>query len=76
MDKEFLRQIDSVHELVPSEKLEDETLICECFCVSAGDIRKTCLNEVDLELLQNRFNLGHGCQGCLKSIDSWSNKIF
>jgi NAD(P)H-nitrite reductase large subunit len=76
MDKEFLRQIDSLDELLPAEKLEDEILICECFCVSAGDIRKICSQEVDLQLLQVRFNLGQGCHSCLKNSDNWVNKIF
>lgn len=81
MDREFLRQIDQVSELIsdlPGEKLDDEVLICECFCVSVADIRRTCAEaqKVDIRLLQERLSLGHGCQSCLKSQDSWVNKIF
>jgi NAD(P)H-nitrite reductase large subunit len=79
MDKEFLRQIDHVDELIPStEKLDDDVLICECFCVDVGDIREVCqsLKAFDLKTVQNSFNLGHGCQGCIKKIDTWVNKIF
>ena len=78
MDKEFLRLMDNVDELIarPADKLDDETLICECFCVSAGDIRELCSTEVDLDLLKERLNLGGGCQTCIKNKDSWIKKIF
>jgi NAD(P)H-nitrite reductase large subunit len=78
-DSEFLTQIDQVDELISStDKLDDETLICECFCVNVADIRQLCdeHKELDLEKVQSEFNLGQGCQGCLKRIDSWVNKIF
>lgn len=78
MDKDFLRLIESVGELIPqpAEKLDDETLICECFCVSVKDIREICTNHVDLDLLQDQFQLGQGCQSCLKRKDSWIHNIF
>jgi NAD(P)H-nitrite reductase large subunit len=81
MDKEFLSQIDQVKELLPdetNEKLQEDVLICECFCVSVQDIREACqeLNKVNLDLLKKEFHLGQGCQGCLKRIDSWQYKIF
>lgn len=78
MDKEFLRLIETVDELIPRpiEKLDDEALICECFCVSAGDIRDVCSKEIDLDLLKDRLNLGSGCQSCLKRKDDWIDKIF
>jgi NAD(P)H-nitrite reductase large subunit len=80
MDKEFLIQIDRVEELLTprTAKLDDEVLICECFCVSVGDIREACkeLGAFDLKTVQDNFSLGHGCQSCLKQIDSWANKIF
>lgn len=80
MDKEFLSQIDRVEELLSPalEKLEDEALICECFCVSAGDIREVCasIGRFDLELVQNNLKLGHGCQSCLRSIESWQSRLF
>jgi NAD(P)H-nitrite reductase large subunit len=80
MDKEFFSQIDLVADLLAteSEKLADDFLICECFCVSAGDIREICANlgHFDLQTVQDNFSLGHGCQSCLKDIDSWAQKIF
>ncbi len=78
MDKDFLRLMETVDELItrPTEKLEDEVLICECFCVSAGDIRELCTTSVDLDLLKDHFNMGQGCQTCIKNKNSWINKIF
>jgi len=79
MDKEILSQINTVDELISSiEKLDDEVLICECFCVNVGDIREIChsLRVFDLKKVQDEFNLGNGCQNCLKQIDTWVNKIF
>jgi NAD(P)H-nitrite reductase large subunit len=80
MDKEFFRQIDKVDELISDrpQPLGDEALICECFCVNAGDIRKTCseLARVDLDTLRTEFGLGTGCQGCLKRKDFWLDRIF
>jgi NAD(P)H-nitrite reductase large subunit len=81
MDREILRQIDQVEELLEPyqpEKIDDEVLVCECFCVSAADIRQT-LDEakvVDLDLLQKHFSLGLGCGSCLKKKDYWIDKIF
>ena len=80
MDKEFLSQIDRVEELLTpqAEKLDDEVLICECFCVSVGDIREACKEHgsFDLKTVQDNFSLGLGCQSCIKQIDSWAHKIF
>lgn len=78
MDKEFLRLIDSVDELIPRtiEKLDNDLLICECFCVSVQDIRDVCETHVDLDLLKDKLNMGAGCQSCIKRKDDWINKIF
>lgn len=81
MDKEFLRQIDQADELLAQslpEKLADETLICECFCVNVRDIREACAGqgEVDLDLLRRKFSMGEGCQSCMKAASEWVNKIF
>lgn len=81
MDKDFLNQIDNVGELLANlqdEKLDEEVLICECFCVNVRDIREMFADTgvVDLEVLQSRLDLGKGCQSCLKSKDSWIDKIF
>jgi NAD(P)H-nitrite reductase large subunit len=80
MDKEFFRQIDKLDELIdsdPPEKLDDELLICECFCVSVADIRNACSEsqKVDLETLKS-LGLGQGCQSCLKRSEYWIDKIF
>lgn len=82
MDKEFLRQIDQVSELISDQRaldeLADETLICECFCVSVGDIRNICRNEqrVDLALLKTTLGMGTGCGSCIKNKDYWIDRIF
>jgi NAD(P)H-nitrite reductase large subunit len=78
MDEEFLSQIDRLQDLIPETKLDDEVLICECFCVSVGDIRSACANEkrVDLVKLQAEFGLGTGCQSCTKRIETWVHNIF
>ena len=80
MDKEFFGQIDLVADLVATETtlLDDDFLICECFCVSAGDIRDACADDKCFELkkVQDYYSLGLGCQGCMREIDNWANKIF
>ena len=79
MDKDFLSQIDRVDELISStEKLDNEILICECFCVNVADIREACRENgaFDLETMQRDFSMGLGCTSCMKHIDSWVNKIF
>jgi NAD(P)H-nitrite reductase large subunit len=81
MDKEFLRQVDQADEFLTQnlpEKLADEVLICECFCVNVRDIREAChdLGKVDLTVLKHRFSMGEGCGGCVKAAPEWVNKIF
>jgi hypothetical protein len=60
------------------ELIDDNTLICECMCFSAGDIRKKFDNSkiVDLEILVNDRCVGHGCSSCVKSFAQWKDKIF
>lgn len=81
MDKEFFRQIDQVSELLDestAELLDDEVLICECFCVNVGDIREVCGHDgkVDLNTLAAVYGLGTGCQTCIKRKDLWIDRIF
>jgi NAD(P)H-nitrite reductase large subunit len=80
LDPEFLKDIEQVDDYLPAEpdKLDDDVLICECFCVSVRDIRLEFegIGEVSVQQLQDRFSLGQGCQSCLKRIDSWIHKIF
>ncbi len=76
MDKEFLRQVDQASELltqVASEKLSDDVLICECFCVNVRDIREACSGTGEV---RERFSLGEGCKGCVKAAPDWIDKIF
>jgi len=79
MDKEFLGEIDQVSDLIPTKDLlEDELLICECFCVSVADIRELCSTDevVDLELLNKTYGMGDGCKTCLSKLNTWINKIY
>ena len=77
MDKDFLHLIDSMNELIPQniEKLGDDDLICECFCVSTGMIREVCPDNIDLNLLGQRLNLGNGCRSCIKRKEDWIYRI-
>lgn len=58
--------------------LAEDTLICECYCVSVLDIRRACAEtrSVDIELLKVNFGLGTGCGQCIKDLASWKNLIF
>ena len=58
--------------------IDDDVLICECMCVSAGDIRKKFINSqvVDLDVLKNDLRVGQGCSSCVKSFAQWKDKIF
>ncbi len=78
MDKEFLSQIDGLGELIPDPKLENEIIICECFCVNVADIRELCADQkqVDVNLLESTYSFGQGCQSCVKKIESWVHNIF
>ncbi len=77
MNKELLHEIDNITEILPepAKKLAGDVLICECFCVSVNDIRQAC-KVFDLQIVQDDLQLGHGCQSCLRGIDSWVDKIF
>ena len=81
MDKEFLRQVEQASELltqVASEKMHDDVLICECFCVNVRDIREACsgTGEVNLAVLRDRFSMGEGCKSCVKAAPEWMYKVF
>lgn len=58
--------------------LAEETLICECYCVSVLDIKQTCseTRSVDVELLRQTFGMGTGCGQCLRDIADWKNLVF
>lgn len=79
MDKELLAEIDQLNDLLPNkELLEDELLICECFCVSVADIRALCQEDmkVDLDLLNKTYGMGDGCKSCVGKVNTWINKIY
>lgn len=78
-DNEFDNfEIDILRAEKPLETIADEILICECMCVSAGDIRDLFKNSqvVDLKILKEEFCVGQGCSSCIKSFDQWREKIF
>ncbi|MCO4753629.1 MAG: (2Fe-2S)-binding protein [Bacteriovoracaceae bacterium] len=58
----------------------DSFLVCECKCVSIGDIKEALtignIHTVDLDYLKEQLGLGSGCSSCLKDFKSWSSKIF
>ena len=60
--------------------IDDEVLICECMCISAGEIRRFLsenqLADVDLETLKRELNLGRGCGSCMKRFSQWKEKIY
>jgi hypothetical protein len=77
MDEEILVLMDSLGEFIPEviEKLAEDDLICECFCVNAAMVREICPNHIDLTLLREKLNLGNGCQDCLKRKEDWINRV-
>lgn len=80
MDKDELEALIALREHQESSSSEVSFLICECECISNRDIENYLvsknINFVDLDMLRKDLKLGSGCTSCLKSFDSWSNKIF
>jgi NAD(P)H-nitrite reductase large subunit len=77
--EEILTAIENLHDFTEpnsNKKLDDEVIICECFCVNVADIRRIQKNEVNIESLKKSFGLGNGCSSCLKTTHKWKNKIF
>ncbi len=77
LDKEWREAQEALRELnAPS--LSEEALICECYCVSVGDIREAFKDsrKVDVSLLTSRFGLGTGCGKCLRESENWIKLIF
>jgi NAD(P)H-nitrite reductase large subunit len=77
METSFYHLMDNLEELLPEtpSKLDDDCLICECFCVSVKDIRDLRLETLEFEVLKEKLSLGEGCQSCLKRKEDWINKI-
>ena len=87
MDAEELEALQELRELQAKGEsdrnqklLADEVLICECKCVSVGEIREALntgnIKTVDLDYLKKRLGLGSGCSSCLKNFESWKSGIF
>ncbi|HLW58050.1 MAG TPA: (2Fe-2S)-binding protein [Bacteriovoracaceae bacterium] len=77
-EEEFIQLIDEIGDLLsPNDLLDDDILICECFCVNVADIRHLFQDSktVDLDALAKAYGLGQGCQSCLKRKD-WIDRIF
>jgi NAD(P)H-nitrite reductase large subunit len=74
MKNDFERQIDQWRDIAicDNTNLSNEVLICECFCVSVGDIRKcfSSVEDFDAKVLEEKFGFSTGCSSCLKDIDS------
>lgn len=79
MDNDFFKDIDNYLDLEPQmvDKLPDDTLICECFCVSVADIRSLTegTKDIDLSFLKQQTSMGSSCKSCIKSFKSWVDKI-
>lgn len=75
---DIYNEIDNFRDLIDSNNLlNDETLLCECLCVSAGDLRQNFTpNTFILETLNSWQGMGTGCGQCLKNFENWKNKIF
>jgi bacterioferritin-associated ferredoxin len=57
-------------------KLDEDTLICECMCISVKDIRDLIKkDEISLSILSKELKLGSGCSSCFKSFNQWKDKI-
>ncbi|MBC74838.1 MAG: hypothetical protein CME64_02365 [Halobacteriovoraceae bacterium] len=81
MDKEELEALLELREIQETKDgLNDNSLICECNCLSKRDIKEALilgnLQTVELDFLKERLGLGSGCSSCIKNFDSWSKKIF
>lgn len=81
MDYEELKMLEEARLQTESsdkqeEAISDDVLICECMCISMGDIREFCKeNEAKLSNLSRELGLGTGCSSCSKSFDQWKDKI-
>ena len=58
------------------KKLDENTLICECMCISVKDIRDFIKeDEINLSILSKELKLGSGCSSCFKSFNQWKDRI-
>ena len=78
LEEELLNQAREMLEKKSQEKLADDELICECMCVSAGDIRNFTREKkenLSLEKLKSELKLGSGCSSCTKTYYEWREKL-
>jgi NAD(P)H-nitrite reductase large subunit len=75
LDKDISEAQNALQEWKHSS-LPRETVICECYCVSVGDVLDICPQALDLELLAERFGLGTGCKSCLKDMPRWHSLLY
>ncbi len=80
MDVEQDKLLDEARAILDSTakdlKMSDDYLICECMCVSAGEIRELLREkEFSLDLLRQKFKLGSGCSSCLKTMPQWRERL-
>lgn len=73
--------IEAIHQWRAGESkniLTDDTLICECMCISVADIKELFKDtkDVDLKILQEQLSVGQGCSTCLRDFRHWKDKIF
>lgn len=83
MNAEELEALKELREFQSSQSqktADEDFLVCECKCVSVGDIREALktgkIKQVDLNYLKKHLGLGSGCSSCLKDFNSWKSKIF
>jgi len=76
--EESLESVDLDLDQINDYGLHDDVIICECFCVNAGDIRKMfdAEKQIDFTKLKSVFGFGEGCKSCLKNQEYWKNNIF
>ena len=78
-DEELLSEARSIVSSNTEKTRSNESdLICECKCITVGDIREFIKEKnisLDLEELKSGLTLGSGCSTCTKNFDDWKSKI-
>ena len=82
--KQYSDLLEEYSELVSTKEecLVNNELICECFLISAAQIRELVSkndSKIEPNLLPDfcyqESDLGHGCGSCIKNQDDWKFKI-
>jgi NAD(P)H-nitrite reductase large subunit len=78
-DEELLSEARSILNTKANiARLTDVELVCECECVSAGDIREYLKGKnkyLNLDDLRSELKLGSGCSTCTKNFEVWKMRI-